>query len=114
MAGFSYDSSNLEGCQRVVGSQAGQFGGISDTLSLSPVSSDFGSLPESAQLAKVAAEVNDTMRSQLASAQKFLQGTEVALDQVLENYLGADQYAVFMASETTHLPAYQLQTALGE
>lgn len=99
MAGVSYNTGNIEQCQQVIGGEAGQFGGISDTLSLSPASSDFGSLPVSAQLGKLAAEVNDAIRSELAAAQKYLQGTETALDQVLENYLGTEQYAIYQAAQ---------------
>lgn len=112
MAGFSVDVSGLEGCQQTVAEEAGQFGGLADSLPPNPPGSDFGSLPSSGHLARLTAEVNNAARSELGSAQKFMHGTELALDQVLKNYMGAEAFAIYSAANAVGASQQDVKTAL--
>lgn len=113
MGGYAVDTGSLEACQQAITGGADLFGALANTLSQHPAAgSYFGSLPASGQLARLTGEVNDAGRRQLAAAQTFLQGTDSALDQVLENYLGAEAYATYMASNAVAASQGAVKTAL--
>lgn len=80
-------------CARTMVQDAGRFGGIGDTLSPGPANGSgtaFGTLPASARLAGLVGEVNSAASSQFSVAEKFLRGTELALDQAEQNVVGSD------------------------
>jgi hypothetical protein len=89
--GLTVNALQLELCEQTIVQQAAQFGGVADTFTQSPrTGSIFGSLPASARLAGLTARVNDAGNSQFSAAEKFLRGTEAALDSSLQGYLSAD------------------------
>jgi hypothetical protein len=96
-------------CARTMVQEAGRFGGIGDTLSPGPVNGSgtaFGTLLASGRLAGLVADVNTAASSQFSVAEKFLRGTELALDQAEQNVVGTDSaiaaQAASIAGTITH------------
>jgi hypothetical protein len=89
--GFSVTISGLETCMQAFAKQAGQFGGISDSVSGSTgAGSAFGSLSVSGQLNSVTSQLGQAGVRQFGSASTFLSATERALDAARESYVKAD------------------------
>jgi hypothetical protein len=93
--GFSVNPAALLICEQTMMQEAGQFGGIADTLSSGPAygvgsGTDFGTLPASSRLAGLTAEVNDAAKSQFNAAETYLRGVEYGLDAALQTYMQAD------------------------
>jgi hypothetical protein len=93
--GFSVNPTALLVCAQTMMQEAGQFGGIADTLSSGPAygvgsGTDFGTLPESSRLAGLTAQVNETANSQFNAAGTYLRGAEYGLDAALQTYAQAD------------------------
>ena len=82
MNGLNADLAGLDGCRRVMGNEAGQFGGISDGFASRGVdASIFGKLPASGQIARQAQQMNTAGRRQFSAAENFLRAVERGLDQ---------------------------------
>jgi hypothetical protein len=102
--GMTVNPAELVLCAQTMMQEAAQFGGIGDTLSHGPAygvanGTVFGTLPASAQLAKLTAQVNDAANGQFTAAETFLRGTEYALEAALQTYIKADGTNALMAAD---------------
>jgi hypothetical protein len=91
-------------CEQNVVQAAAQFGGTADTFSQGAAhgvgsGTVFGSLPASRRLAGLTAQVNDAGSSQFGAAEKFLRGTENALEGVLQTFASTEGNNAVLAAE---------------
>jgi len=90
-------------CEQTMAQEAAQFGGIADTFTQGAahgIGTVFGTLPASRRLAGLTAQVNDAGNRQFGAAEKFLRGTENALEGALQTYASAEGSNALLAAET--------------
>jgi hypothetical protein len=109
--GLTVNALELELCEQTMIQQAAAFGGITENFTQGPgprigTGTAFGTLPASAQLAGLTAQVNDAGNDQFSAADNFLRGIESALDQALQGYLSADGVSAAEAAEVGALVSH--------
>ena len=103
-SGVSLNPVALILCEQTLVQQAAQFGGTADTFTQGAAhgvgsGTVFGTLPASKRLAGLTAQVNDAGNGQFSAAEKFLRGTENALEGVLQTFASTEGSNSVLAAE---------------
>lgn len=80
MGASSYNAADITQARQAIGSEAGKFGSVGDALPSDVAAGMFGTLPNSAAVAKAAGALCSSLRGEFAHAESLAGAIERALD----------------------------------
>lgn len=80
MGASSYNTTDMNQARQMIGSEAGKFGAVGDTVPGSVAAGMFGTLPNSSALAQAASALCSSVRSEYTKAESLVGAIERTLD----------------------------------